>query len=261
MMEPLRISLVQTHLDWQDAAKNLSRFTNLIAPLKGKTDLTILPEMFTSGFTMEAAEVAEPMDGPSVQWMQGRARELDAVITGSLVIEENGHYFNRLLWVEPDGRTLHYDKRHLFALAGEAEHYTAGTERLIIDYRGWRICPLICYDLRFPVWSRNDADIDLLIYLANWPATRAADWNTLLAARAIENQCYVAAVNRTGQDANGYPYQGDSCLIDPGPNRLLAQLGEKERVMTITIAKNELLSLRKKLPFLADRDGFSMTSV
>lgn len=258
MKDILRTSLVQSSLDWQSPKKNLARFTKLLKPLAGQTDLVILPEMFTTGFTMVANEVAEPMDGPSVSWMQDQAKEINAVITGSLVIEAAGQYYNRLIWAEPNGRILHYDKRHLFAMAGEANHYTAGSERLIIDYQGWRICPLICYDLRFPVWARNTQEIDLLIYVANWPSTRASDWTTLTQARAIENQCYVAAVNRIGEDANGYPYRGDSSLIAPGPQRLLCKIAEIEAVTTIAINKTELLKLREKLPFLTDQDKFEI---
>lgn len=257
-MDTLRITLVQSHLDWHEPTSNLARFTDLVAPLGGKTDVIILPEMFTTGFTMLPNEVAEPMQGPTVSWMQSSAEQLNAVITGSIVVEENGQYYNRLLWVEPGGRILHYDKRHLFAMAGEADHYEAGSERLIIDYAGWRICPLICYDLRFPVWSRNTQEIDLLIYVANWPSTRAGDWTTLTQARAIENQCYVAAVNRIGEDANGYPYRGDSTLIDPGPRRVLCQLEGVEAVTTLSLAKSELVAFREGLPFLRDQDGFRL---
>ncbi len=202
-MDNFLVTLVQSHLDWEAPQSNLDRFTALMEPLAGKTDLIILPEMFTTGFAMQPAPLAESSDGPTLEWMKKMARQLKAVVTGSIIAEEAGKYYNRLYWVEPGGRILHYDKRHLFGMAGEGDHYASGQERLIIDYEGWRICPLICYDLRFPVWSRNTEEIDLLIYVANWPETRANDWCTLTTARAIENQCYVAAVNRIGEDGNG----------------------------------------------------------
>lgn len=257
-MEKLRITLVQSHLDWEDKIKNRSRFEQLTNPLAGKTDLIILPEMFTTGFTMQPAAVAEGMEGETVSWMLAQAKKLSAVVTGSIVIQEGDHYFNRLIWAEPEGRLLHYDKRHLFGMAGEGEHYSSGNQRLIIDYQGWRICPLICYDLRFPVWSRNTDDIDLLIYVANWPEKRSADWRSLITARAIENQCYVAAVNRVGTDANGHLYRGDSSLICPGPRRLLCSIAGIEATPTLEISKPELMKVRKQLPFLADRDSFKI---
>jgi len=212
--------------------------------------------MFTTGFSMAASSLAEAHDdSATLRWMLEQSAKLGAAITGSVIIEEEGRYFNRLYWVEPEGRVLHYDKKYRFALAGEHEHYSAGTERLIVDYRGWKICPLICYDLRFPEWSRNDpADpFDLLIYVASWPAPRARDWRTLLEARAIENQCYVAAVNRVGEDGNGLHYRGDSCVIDPGPRGVLASLNDVATTLTLTIEREGVLELRRRLPFLVDR--------
>jgi predicted amidohydrolase len=212
--------------------------------------------MFTTGFSMAASELAEAHDdSPTLEWMREQAAKLDAAITGSVIISDEGRYFNRLYWVEPAGRVLHYDKKYRFTLAGEHRHYAAGSERLLVDYRGWRICPLICYDLRFPEWSRNDpADpFDLLIYVASWPRPRAHDWRTLLAARAIENQCYVAGVNRVGEDGNGLSYRGDSCLIDPGPAGVVATVAEVASVVTASIDRERLLALRRLLPFLQDQ--------
>ncbi|PHI19498.1 amidohydrolase [Lewinellaceae bacterium SD302] len=257
-MDNLRITLLQSYLDWQDSYANLDRFTQLMEPLAGKTDLIILPEMFTTGFAMQPEPLAETTEGPSLKWMKTMARQLDAVVTGSIIAEEAEQYYNRLYWVEPNGRVLYYDKRHLFGMAGEDDHYAAGEERLVVDYQDWRICPLICYDLRFPVWSRNTEEIDLIIYVANWPESRANDWCTLTTARAIENQCYVAAVNRIGEDGNGFRYRGDSSLIDPGPRRVICRVAGVEATPTLSISKPDLLALRTKLPFLADRDGFSL---
>lgn len=259
-MDNLRITLLQTQLVWQNPAANRKHFTDLMQSLAGQTDLIVLPEMFTTGFSMNTAQLAEPVDGPTVEWMQAQAKKLQAVVTGSLIIKEAEHYYNRLYWATPGGELLHYDKRHLFGMAGEHKHYTPGKERLVIDYAGWRICPLICYDLRFPVWSRNNAEIDLLLYVANWPSTRAADWKSLLLARAIENQCYVAAVNRIGDDGNGLNYQGDSSLIDPGPKRLLWQKAGIEATPTLSVSKSNLQQLRHSFPFLADRDLFNLES-
>jgi len=214
-MNPLKVTLLQAKIAWQDPAANLTHYAGMLENI-GPTDLIILPEMFTTGFTMDPATNAETMGGTAVRWMAERAKAHQAVVTGSLVIEEAGEYYNRLIWMRPDGTCATYNKRHLFAMAGEHEHYVAGRERLVVELNGWRICPMVCYDLRFPVWARNDDAYDLLIYTANWPNRRSYDWNTLLKARAIENQCYVVAVNRVGTDANGHEYNGDSCVIDPG---------------------------------------------
>lgn len=257
-MTDLSIILVQSPLQWHAPAANRTYFTELLGKITNPTDVVILPEMFTSGFTMQPAEVAEPMNGPSLSWMSEQASRLNAAITGSVVIREEGNYYNRLIWMQPDGHYRTYDKRHRFAMAGEHESYAAGTERLIVNYRGWRICPLICYDLRFPVWSRNDDAYDLLIYTANWPEKRAYDWNTLLCARAIENQCYVAAVNRIGTDNNGFTYQGDSCVIDPGPQRTIYHAGNLEGLHNAVLSADHLLEVRRTLPFLVDRDGFKL---
>lgn len=257
-MTDLKITLLQSTITWENPAANLAHYEEMLAQLTGPTDLIILPEMFTTGFTMDAAANAEPMDGPTMRWLAAQAAEYNAVITGSLIIGENSKYYNRLIWMQPDGEYKTYDKRHRFAMAGEHEHYEAGTERLVIEYKGWRICPLICYDLRFPVWSRNDDAYDLLVYTANWPDRRAYDWLTLLRARAIENQCYVAAVNRVGTDANGHGYNGDSCVIDPGWRHVLWHAEKVEAVQTVTLSAAHLADVRQRLPFLVDRDDFTV---
>ena len=257
-MQDLRVTPVQAALIWEDPAANRAHFDRLLQELPGRTDVVVLPEMFTTGFTMNPAPVAEPMDGPTVAWMREQAGRLDAVVTGSLVIEENGAYHNRLVWMRPDGSYDTYDKRHRFAMAGEHEHYARGNERLVTVWRGWRVCPLICYDLRFPVWARNDDSYDLLIYTANWPDRRAYDWLTLLRARAIENQCYVVGVNRTGTDAGGHHYRGDSCVVDPGWRRMLWHAAHEPALATVTLAGSHLAQVRESLPFLRDRDSFTV---
>ncbi|MEM9928890.1 MAG: amidohydrolase [Bacteroidota bacterium] len=257
-MQDLNVTLVQSTIEWHDASANLTHYSKLLEQMEGPTDLIVLPEMFTSGFTMEPALVAEPMEGPSMQWMQQQAAKFAAVVTGSLVVELAGKYYNRLVWMYPNGAYQTYDKRHLFAMAGEHEHYVPGTERLIVEYKGWRICPLICYDLRFPVWARNNDAYDVLIYTANWPNKRTYDWRTLLQARAIENQCYVVGVNRIGMDANGHEYNGDSCVIDPGWRHTLYHVEQVVDLKTVSLSADHLLEVRSRLPFLQDQDVFSI---
>ena len=255
-MSDLRISTVQTHLIWENRKANLSRFDQLLQPLADMTDLVVLPEMFTTGFSMKAAALAEPMDGPSVEWMARQAEKLRAVVTGSLIISEKKHYYNRLVWMHPNGQCEYYDKRHLFTLAKEQESYTAGTQKLIVDYKGWKICPLVCYDLRFPAWSRNLEDYDLLIYVANWPTPRRHHWQSLLVARAIENQCYVVGVNREGTDENGWNFSGDTAIIDYGGNHRY-QVADTEAVFTSTLSLEEQQNFRQRFQFLPDRDDFT----
>ncbi|MDV6169660.1 amidohydrolase [Flavobacterium sp. DG1-102-2] len=253
----MKISLIQTSLTWENPQANRDNFETLINSIKEATDIIILPEMFSTGFTMTPNAVAETMDGDTVKWMKATAAAKDCAVTGSLVIEENGSYYNRLLFVLPDGEIKTYDKRHLFSLAGEDKAYTAGADRLIINYRGWKISPFVCYDLRFPVFSRNTEDIDLMLYVANWPAPRVAAWDALLKARAIENMCYVAGVNRTGQDNNGHSYLGHSQVLDElGTN--VVQPKENEGVFTVELNKESLLETRNKFQFLNDRDSFSL---
>ncbi len=255
-MNDLHVTLLQTSISWHNASANLAHYTKLIDQLTSATDLIILPEMFTSGFTMSPAEVAEPMNGPSMRWLQAQAARTGAVITGTMVIEENGAFYNRLIWMQPDGHFHTYDKRHLFTMAGEHEHYLAGKDRLVVTLKGWRICPLICYDLRFPVWARNNDEYDLLIYTANWPNKRSYDWLTLLRARALENQCYVVGVNRVGSDPNGHEYNGDSCVIDPGWRHTLYHVEKTEAAHRETLSAAHLQQVRKQLPFLEDQDSF-----
>ena len=231
--------------------------------LSEATDLIVLPEMFTTGFTMDARAVAEPMNLTTFRWLRQMATQTGAVVTGSYVVQEKGAYFNRLIWMQPDGQFDTYDKRHLFRMAGEDAVYTAGTKRLIKEWKGWRICPLICYDLRFPVWSRNqltestDFAYDLLLYVANWPAARRTAWNTLLQARAIENLSYVVGVNRVGEDGNGHLYTGDSAVIDFKGDVLFRQ-ADAEVVHHQTLSLDELRAFRAKFPANLDADPFTL---
>ena len=253
----MKISLVQTSLIWEDHKANRVNFEKLIATIKGSTDLIILPEMFATGFTMNPAPVAETMDGETISWMKRTAAEKDCAITGSLVIKEDGNYYNRLLFITPDGAVQYYNKRHLFSLAGEDKAYTKGVEKLIVDFRGWKISLQVCYDLRFPVFARNIEGYDLLVYVANWPSPRLLAWDTLLRARAIENMCYVAGVNRIGQDRNGHSYPGHSQVLDGLGTRLL-ETSADEGVFTVEIDKESLYDMRNKFGFLDDRDSFTL---
>ncbi|OGX87246.1 amidohydrolase [Hymenobacter glacialis] len=258
-MSDFTVSFIQTELHWHDAAANRAAFAQQLAQLAGPTDLIVLPEMFTTGFSMEAAAQAETMDGPTVAWLRAQAAAHNAVVTGSVIIQENGHYHNRLLWVRPDGSLSSYDKRHLFTLAGEQHVYTPGSARLVEEWRGWRICPLVCYDLRFPVWSRNQpvAPYDLLLYVANWPAVRRMAWMTLLRARAIENVACALGVNRIGRDALGHDYAGDSALIDARGNYLV-EAADQPGVFTHILRRDELEDFRAKFAALNDGDAFDL---
>jgi len=252
----MKISIIQTALAWEDAAANRANFTQQINSI-AETDLIVLPEMFASGFTMNPSVVAETMDGATVTWMRQTAVEKNCAITGSLVIKEDGKYYNRLLFVLPDGEVKTYDKRHLFSYAGEEKFYTAGDEKLIIDYKGFRICPLVCYDLRFPVFARNTEDYDVLLYVANWPQARILAWDTLLRARAIENMSYTIGVNRIGLDGNGHAYSGHSQIIDALGNCIVEPF-EEEKIITLELDKQELIDARNKFAFLNDRDSFKI---
>lgn len=256
-MDKLRIVLVQTALHWEAPVRNREMLEKRMAPLEGEADLVVLPEMFTSGFTMNASAVAEPMNGPTLEWLQACSLKYGFAITGSYVVMEDGHYFNRLLWVTPEGDVAYYDKRHLFRLSGEHLTYQAGTSPMIISWRGWRICPLICYDLRFPVYSRNVEGYDLLLYVANWPQARRQHWQKLLPARAIENQCYTVGINRIGEDGNGLIYKGDSCLIDFQGEELVG-CGSEEKTAVFTLDLRSLRDFRVRLPFLEDGDSFTL---
>ncbi len=256
-MEDLILSMVQTDLIWQEPEANRSLFEEKLLTLQVKPDIVLLPEMFCSGFTMDPAAVAETMDGESIYWMRKMAVSRDVAIAGSLVIEEQGSFFNRFIFVCPTGQIYQYDKKHLFTLAGEHLHYSAGSEKLMVEWKGWRIRPLVCYDLRFPVWSRNDDDYDLLLYVANWPTSRIKHWNRLLPSRAIENQSYVAAVNRIGKDPNGNNYCGCSAVFDYEGERI-AHAGNVDGVLTVSLQRSNLVDFRRKLPFLNDRDHFKI---
>jgi predicted amidohydrolase len=256
-VQDLTVTLLQTTLAWHDPAANRAHFGDLVRGLPGPTDLVVLPEMFTTGFTMATREQAETMSGPTLGWMAGLARELDVTLCGSLIVEEAGRFYNRCVWMPPDGQPIHYDKRHLFRMAGEHEHFAAGSRREIVTLKGWRICPLVCYDLRFPVWSRGANAFDLLLYVANWPAARRSAWQSLLPARAVENQCYVAGVNRIGTDGQGVAYAGDSSLHDY-LGQSLADLGGAPGHGTVTLGLQPLRRYREKFPAWRDADPFQL---
>lgn len=255
-MNKLTVTLVQTTLHWERIEENLNHFGKLLAPLRGKTDVVFLPEMFTTGFSMEPENLAEEMDGTTVSWLRQEAAALGCILAGSIIIKEKTHYFNRLIWMQPSGEFSVYDKRHLFRLGNEQETYSPGKQKLIQEIGEWRVRSLICYDLRFPVWSRNRNDYDLLVYVANWPESRREVWNTLLKARAIENQAYVIGVNRIGRDGNGIDYSGDSAVIDPKGNIISNIQPCEEKVETATLSMQELIEFRAKFPVLPDRDEF-----
>lgn len=259
----MRLTLVQTALHWQDPTANRAMLEERLFNLPETTDLIVLPEMFTTGFTMDAAAVAEPMNLTTFRWLRQMAQQTNAAVTGSYVVREGNAFMNRLIWMEPDGTFAQYDKRHLFRMAGEDKTYAAGTSRLIRTWRGWRICPLICYDLRFPVWSRNKViapdqlDYDLLLYVANWPAPRQTAWDTLLQARAIENLSYVAGVNRVGTDGNGHPYRGGTALID-FKGEVLSRQHDTETITQQALSIDELTAFRARFPAYLDADSFAM---
>jgi len=289
-MPPLTITLIQPDLRWEDKAANLERLGARIDAIEGKTNLVILPEMFSTGFSMRPEALAEPMNGPSVAWMQQTAARKKIILTGSLIIEEKGRYFNRLIWMLPNGQYGTYDKRHRFAYAGEHEHYTAGHKRLIASVNGWKVNLLVCYDLRFPVWSRQqlqgpfeppestepsasdqalplpgngnspaapEPEYDLLVYVANWPERRSHAWKTLLQARAIENQAYVVGVNRVGNDGNNIYHSGDSMIIDP-LGEVLYHAPKEESIFTSTLQPEKLEEVRTRFPFWQDADRFTI---
>lgn len=253
----MKIALIQSDLYWEDASENRKSFESKINQIDSKVDLIVLPEMFSTGFTMNASAVAETMEGETVLWMQSIAKKKDSALTGSIIIVEDEQYYNRMLFVFPTGEIKYYDKRHLFSLAGEDLFYTPGTEKVIVDYLGWKICLQICYDLRFPVFARNVENYDLLLYVANWPKVRTNAWDTLLNARAIENLSYVAAVNRVGLDDNDFEHIGHSQLIDFWGNYII-EPQETEGVFVAQLDKNIMLETRKKLNFLGDKDLFEI---
>ena len=257
--ERLNITTVQSKLHWESIDENLELFSQKNSQIKNTTDIIILPEMFTTGFTMNAAALAEGMDGKGVTWMKQQAKEKECCIVGSLIIKENNNYYNRLVWVYPDGSLVHYDKRHLFRMANEQEEYSSGNKKIIVEYKGWKICPLVCYDLRFPVWSRNvKNEYDLLIYIANWPERRSHAWKSLLVARAIENLSYVAGLNRVGKDGNDISYSGDSVVINYKGETLNESKANEENVETISLSHNELTEFRNSFPAFMDADVFTI---
>ena len=253
----LRVGLVQTSLAWHDPDANLEHFETVLSSLE-PVDLVVLPEMFTTGFSMASDALAEAEQGRTFQWLRSQAQRLNAVVTGSVIIQAaDGSHRNRLLWARPDGEVLHYDKRHLFRMAGEHHHYTAGERQVQFELKGWRVRPLICYDLRFPVWSRDAQDTDLLLYTANWPAVRRQHWNRLLPARGIENLCYVAAVNRIGTDGKGHPYAGDSQVLDFQGEPLLSA-GEADGIFVAVLSAAALSEYRTRFPAHLDADRFDI---
>lgn len=264
-MEDLHITLVQAATIWHDAAGNRKLYADIARPLKNQTHLVVLPETFTSGFTDDILLSAETMQGQTVSWMAELAAEIGAVIVGSIVVRDNEKIFNRLIWMRPDASFAYYDKRHLFRMAGEHLRYASGSQRLIVELNGWRICPMVCYDLRFPVWIRNryhpipnhHFDYDLAVFVANWPEPRRGAWCTLLRARAIENFCYVAGVNRVGIDGKQLHYAGDSALID-FLGETMIDLGDRPQVVTTVLSAEALISHRERFPSWMDADNFTL---
>lgn len=266
-MQTLNISLVQGNTRWHDAAANRAYYGDLVRSTPDDCDLVVLPETFLTGFTNDTAAQSVPMDGTDMRWLAALASDVQAVVVGSLVIADQGRYYNRMIWMRPDGSFETCDKRHLFRMAGEHEHYAAGDARRIVQLKGWRVCMQVCYDLRFPVWSRNrrkekaegGMDYDLVMYVANWPAPRRQAWRTLLQARAVENQAFCVGVNRTGSDGNGVDYVGDSAIID-ARGEVLLELGSAQRVSSLGLDPQPMLELRRKFPAWMDADMFSLST-
>jgi omega-amidase len=257
-MNDLKVILVQPDMVWKSPRENLEKYTKLLKDSEQPADLVLLPEMFPTGFCMEPETLAEKMDGDTVRWMKRTAESLNCAVAGSLIIRENKHFFNRLVFIDPYENFTWYDKRHLFRMGEEEVKFTAGLNRLVVPWNGWRICFQICYDLRFPVWSRNQDDYDVLVYAANWPAARGDVWNTLLKARAIENQCYAIGVNRIGTDGNGILYVGNSLVIHP-KGIIIGEIQDTvETAKTFTLSWDELRSFREKFPVWRDRDEFEI---
>jgi len=254
-MQDLKIAMVQSFQHWEDIDANLKMFGEKIRSISEPVDIIVLPEMFSTGFSMNPASLYETMDGKAVNWMKAMASESKAVIAGSLIIKENENYYNRLVWIRPDGSYNTYDKRHLFSMAGEEKVFAPGSEKLIVVVNGWKICPMVCYDLRFPVWIRNVENYDLLLFVANWPDKRIEHWRKLLQARAIENQCFVVGVNRVGLDGNEIPYTGHSMFVN-SQGEIQAEIIDEEKIEIINLNDESLNITRKYMPFLNDRDGF-----
>jgi len=261
MKDALSTTLVQTDLVWEDPKANRDAIESQLNALEAVGDVVVLPEMFTTGFTMNAARVAESMSGSSVEWMKSMASSFDCLLLGSLIIKEKDAFFNRLVAVRPSGHVEWYDKRHLFSMAEENKTFTAGTKMTTLEYKGWKLALQICYDLRFPVFSRNSAKspYDVLVYVANWPAVRSHPWSSLLVARAIENQAYTIGVNRVGEDGKGIAYSGDSCAIDPKGNCMTTFVKGEASCQTVTLSREGLEAFRAKFPVLNDADEFSLS--
>lgn len=258
MSKSLTVTLIQTNLVWENPSENRRILNDKINAISRRVDLIVLPEMFSSGFTMNAKEVAEPMDGTTIAWLKSVAKEKDAAIIGSIVISENDKFYNRLVCVEPSGAITTYDKHHTFTLVGEHKVYTAGTEKIMFNYKGWKICPLVCYDLRFPVWARNVEDYDVLVYVANWPKLRVNAWDALLKARAIENMAYCIGVNRVGLDGNNFEYSGHSAVYDVLGHRMDTIPENEEATEIVTLEKAHITKYRERLGFLKDKDSFNL---
>lgn len=259
-MQDIIITTIQTPLFWEDVQKNLEHFDKKINEIDEPVDIVVLPEMFTTGFTMNPEKLAEEHGGKGLQWMLQKAKANNCVIVGSISVKENNSFFNRLYWAKPDGTCQFYNKRHLFRMGNEHQYYKAGDEKLIIEYKGWKICPLVCYDLRFPVWSRNQKDntYDILIYVANWPEVRSYPWKQLLIARAIENQSYVIGVNRIGEDGNQIKHSGDTAIINPRGEIISQTISHQDRVETASLSFNYLQEFRKVFPVMMDGDDFEI---
>jgi omega-amidase len=256
----MKISVIQADTVWEDKTANFQNLSRLLSPLLNKTDIVILPEMFNSGFSMAPLQLSESTDGETFKWMKCIAEKGNFGLCGSYIVKENMNYFNRWVFVSPDNEAWHYDKRHLFSMGGEDKMFSAGKSRLTFTFRGVRISAYICYDLRFPVWNRNREEADLIIYAANWPESRRSVWNTLLKARAIENQCYVAGSNRVGTDGAGIRHCGESMIINPRGEIISSAGNESERSVSAEISLTELYEFRKKFPVMNDADDFTLTS-
>jgi len=257
-MNELKIACIQSDLAWEDADKNLDMFASEFKVVPEDTELIILPEMFSTGFSMKTEKLAEKMNGRSFAWLKEQAIKINKVIIGSLIIDDNNEYYNRLFVMFPDGNYEYYDKRHLFRMGNEHKHYSAGNKRLVFQYKNWRICPLTCYDLRFPVWSRNQNDYDLLIYIANWPESRRVVWEKLLPARAIENQVYVVGVNRVGEDGEGLSYAGDTMIINPRGEIMVKSKEKTQQIIHGDLSLDKLNQFREKFPVGLDADKFKI---
>ncbi len=268
-MQDLKITIIQSNLHWENVQKNLDMFSEKIAAVKN-SDLIVLPEMFSTGFTMKSKEFAEDTNGKTVEWIRAQAKKTNAVVAGGIIAKKGNYFYNKLIWMRPDGTFEQYNKRHLFRMANEQQHYSPGNKKIIVDLKGWKVCPLVCYDLRFPVWSRNKTKVknkkltevkyqyDLLIYIANWPERRNHPWKTLLQARAIENLSYVVGVNRVGNDGNEIYHSGDSAIINYKGEVISKTKAHEENIETITISYNELTEFRKSFPAGLDADSFEI---